>query len=514
MKSSSGRGKGTIRGRAGASLAKERVDQQRRLLHVGQLITSEMNLNSLFPLIMEQSNRIMNTERSSVFLYDSKTHELWSLVATDLKRDEVRTLTSYGIGGWVFENRKPAIVNDCYSDERFNAEVDKRTGFRTRNLLCVPLINRRRECIGTLQVLNKKNGKFNDEDLELLTSMSHYVTIALENSMLYEELKSMNKAKERVIDHLSHEMKTPLALISATANRISRNLQHQPPVEEIEMSLIILQRNVERLMRLQKVTTDIMKQRSAEEKTHIIKLVQDALNLLEYETQMPEEQKRLVLERIRRHLELIYGTGEGRKERIAIPAFLDALCRRALQTMGQRDVRIGRNVERGLAVFMHKDVLEKVCSGILRNAVENTPDGGRIEVSAQRDKKKVLVQFRDYGVGITAENQKLIFTGFFHTLDTNYYTSKEPYQFNAGGTGADLLRAKVFSQRFGFGIDFESTRCPYVPGDTEVCPGNISACRFVKDREECAAKGGTTFSLTIPMMTPHATAGRQKESTP
>jgi len=497
--------------KAGRSPSKERIEKQRRLLHVGQLITSEMNLDSLFPLIMEQSNRIMKTERSSVFLYDPKSQELWSLAATELKRNEIRTSTTYGIGGWVFQNRRPAIVNDCYNDDRFNPEVDKKTGFHTKNLLCVPLVNRKKECIGALQVLNKDKGNFNDEDLELLTSMSHYVTIALENSMLYEELKSMNKAKERVIDHLSHEMKTPLALISATANRISRNL-HQMPIDGIEMSLIVLQRNVERLLRLQKVTTDILKQRSAEEKAHIIKLVQDALNLLEYETEMHEGRKREILERIRRHLELIYGTGEGKKERIALPAFVDFLCRRAVQAMGPREVRITQNVERGVAVFMHKDVLEKVCSGILRNAIENTPDGGEIEVSARRAGKKVLVQFRDYGVGITAENQKLIFVGFFHTLDTNYYTSKEPYQFNAGGTGADLLRAKVFSERFGFGIDFESTRCPHIPGDADVCPGSISTCNFVKDKSDCAATGGTTFSLTIPLIARRTTRRKGHDS--
>lgn len=499
MKSSDEHRKEAIGRRAGALLSKEKIDRQQRLLHVGQLITSEMNLDSLFPLIMEQSNRIMKTERSSVFVYDAKSHELWSLAATDIRRNEIRLSTDYGIGGWVFRNQRPTIVNDCYSDHRFNPDVDKQTGFHTKNLLCVPLINRKKECIGTLQVLNKRKGNFNNGDLELLTSMSHYVTIALENSMLYEELKSMNKAKERVIDHLSHEMKTPLALISATAKMISKNL-NQAPIEGIEMSLIILQRNVERLLRLQKVTTDILKQKSAEEKAYIIKLVQDALNLLEYETEMHEGRKQEVLERIRHHLEVIYGTGEGRREKIAIPAFLDSLCRRAFRAVRPREIRIMQNVERGLAVFTHRDVLEKVCSGILRNAIENTPDGGKVEVSAKRAGKKLLMQFRDYGVGITSENQKLIFTGFFHTLDTNYYTSKEPYQFNAGGTGADLLRAKVFSKRFGFGIDFESSRCTYIPEDTSVCPGSISTCHFVKGSAECAATGGTVFSLTLPVI--------------
>ena len=79
--------KRTVGRRAGGFLVRESIDHQRLLLYVGQIITSEMNLDVLFPLIMEQSNSIMDTQRSSVFLHDAKSDELWSLVATDVKRN-------------------------------------------------------------------------------------------------------------------------------------------------------------------------------------------------------------------------------------------------------------------------------------------------------------------------------------------------------------------------------------------------------------------------------------------
>jgi signal transduction histidine kinase len=486
----------TVGRRAEDFLVRDSIDHQRRLLHVGQIITSEMNLDVLFPLIMEQSNSIMDTQRSSVFLHDAKSHELWSLVATDIKRNEIRIRETYGIAGWVFQNRMPAIVNDSYSDPRFNPEVDQKTGFHTKNILCVPLINREKACIGTLQVLNKNKGDFNDGDLELMISMSHYVTIALENSRLYEELKSMNKAKERVIDHLSHELKTPLSLISATVNRISKKLDHAQ-IGGLETSVALVRRNVNRLLGLQNEITDILKG-SLEEKAHITKLIEDALSLVEYETETHEGHKE-VLERVCRHLEAIYRIDDDRKERLELPVCLDIICRDAVEAMEQRKIGIIKNFDRGIEVFMNRSVLEKVCSGILRNAIENTPDQGQVEVSAGRAGNSVFIRFRDYGVGITPENQHLIFTGFFHTLDTNYYTSKEPYQFNAGGMGADLLRAKVFSERCGFSIEFESTRCRHIPGDTQVCPGRISECQFVREKAECLSTGGTVFSLTIPL---------------
>jgi len=496
--STSDQRKRTVGRRAEDFLVRESIDHQRRLLHVGQIITSEMNLDLLFPLIMEQSNSIMDTQRSSVFLHDAKSHELWSLVATDVERNEIRIPATFGIAGWVFQNRMPAIVNDSYSDPRFNPEVDQKTGFHTRNILCVPLINREKTCIGTLQVLNKNKGDFNDEDLELMTSMSHYVTIALENSRLYEELKSMNKAKERVIDHLSHELKTPLSLISATMERISKKL-NQALINGLETSVALVQRNVNRLLRLEREITDILKKGSIEEKAHITKLIEDALSLVEYEAETYEGDKREVLERVRRHLEAIYRIDDDRKERIALPAFLHTVCNDAVRAMGQRELEIVKDFDKGIAVFMSRSVLEKVCSGMLRNAIENTPDQGQIEVSAGRAGKNIIICFRDYGVGITPENRNLIFTGFFHTLDTNYYASKEPYQFNAGGTGADLLRAKVFSERCGFSIEFESTRCMHIPEDTQVCPGSISECQFVRGRAECLSTGGTVFTLTLPL---------------
>jgi signal transduction histidine kinase len=110
----------------------------------------------------------------------------------------------------------------------------------------------------------------------------------------------------------------------------------------------------------------------------------------------------------------------------------------------------------------------------------------------------MVIRFRDFGIGITAENQRLVFTGFFHTQDTDLYSTKAPYDFNAGGSGADLLRAKVFSERYGFAIDFESTRCSYIPEDIDECPGRISLCKFTDGKADCLVSG-TTFSLRIPL---------------
>ena len=157
-----------------------------------------------------------------------------------------------------------------------------------------------------------------------------------------------------------------------------------------------------------------------------------------------------------------------------------------------------RNFENNAVVDMDREILKKVCGGLLKNAIENMPDEGRIDVNSRKGNDGVWVEFTDYGVGITPQNQKMIFGGFFHTQDTGFYTSKTPYEFNAGGSGSDLLRTKVFSERYGFHVDFDSTRCKFLPGDTDMCPGRISACEFISDKSECFESGGSTFSVRFP----------------
>lgn len=171
-------------------LVRQRIRKLNQLFIVCQFITSEMNLHALFEVIMDQTNQIMDTERSTVFIYDSKNGELWSLVATGMKKDEIRIPADRGVAGWVFQGKTPVIINDTYHDPRFYSGIDKVSGFETRNILCVPLINRKGQCIGTLEALNKTSDDFTDEDVGWLTSVSQYVSIALENSIIYEGLKS------------------------------------------------------------------------------------------------------------------------------------------------------------------------------------------------------------------------------------------------------------------------------------------------------------------------------------
>ncbi len=473
------------------------------LNELGLMVTSEINLDDLFGVIMDQTNLIMNTERCSVFLHDPKSDELWTLVSTDLGKNEIRIPAEQGIAGWVYRFKLPQIINDPYNEPRFSREVDHITGFRTRNLLCIPLINRQLECIGTLQTLNKKNGDFEEDDLQILTSISSYVTIALENAKLYDDLKTLDKARERVINHLSHELKTPLAVISGALSRI-RNRLAEMDITELDKTVNRGARNVRRLVDLQEKIDDILVRNPEEvlgESKRIVDLIQNAADMVEEVKEANHQTYDAFIHTILVRLSEVLRSPEIKPEIIDVDIFLDKLCDQAIAAMDSRHIAISRSFDKQIDVFMDRQVMTKVCEGLLRNAIENTPDQGVVQVIAEHKSEAVEIAFHDYGVGITSQNQGLIFGGFFHTQDTNKYSSKKPYAFNAGGAGSDLLRIKTLSERFGFTVAFESTRCRYCPTDKDVCPGKIEDCGFVTTTTECQSAGGSTFTLRLPLCT-------------
>jgi K+-sensing histidine kinase KdpD len=477
---------------------REQVRKHFQLFEVGQMITSIMNFDVLFEVVMEQTNQVVGSERSTVFLHDEKSHQLFSLVATGIKENDIRIPDDHGIAGWVFQNERPLIINDAYNDSRFYTAVDKATGFKTRNILCIPLINKHKKCIGALQALNKITGDFTNDDSALLTSVSHYVAIACENSRLYQELKVLDKAKERVINHLAHELKTPLAIISTVFGRLAKELK-SINAEKLEKTVNRGKRNLNRLLELQEKIDDILNQRSVAEKGKIIHIIEDAIHFIEETTEENHDLRKEFLDRVFHRIESIYRLAEPCMEPIDLSELLHSLCDRSISSSESRCIELIRTIEKGLTLHMDRTVVDKVCSGLLKNAIENTPDEGRIVIDAGEKDDEICVDIRDFGVGISSQNQRLVFGGFFHTQDTDLYASKKAYEFNAGGSGSDLLRTQVFSERYGFLVDFDSSRCKFLPTDRDMCPGRISTCSFISTPAECFESGGSVFTLKFPL---------------
>jgi putative nucleotidyltransferase with HDIG domain len=180
----------------------ERLRQENQrlsvLLHLAQNLQMYLELDKLLQVTMEEVARILEADRCTVFLLDEERQELWSIVAMGIEKGkEIRFPADKGIAGYVAMTGEVLNIPDAYQDKRFNPEIDRKTGYRTRNMLTMPLKNKNKEIIGVFQVLNKKDGPFNREDEELLSAISQIVATAVENSILYEEqVASLNSFVE------------------------------------------------------------------------------------------------------------------------------------------------------------------------------------------------------------------------------------------------------------------------------------------------------------------------------
>ncbi len=166
------------------------VERYRAVFDVTRALGGTLDLDQLLNLIIEKISTVMDADRSSLFLIDWETEELWSKVAQGVRFMELRFPMSAGLAGAVATTGEPLNIPDAYEDERFNQEWDKKTGYRTRSVLCVPMTNKAGERIGVIQVLNKGgDGVFTDDDQEMLSALAGMIAVAVENSRLYEDQK-------------------------------------------------------------------------------------------------------------------------------------------------------------------------------------------------------------------------------------------------------------------------------------------------------------------------------------
>jgi HD-GYP domain-containing protein (c-di-GMP phosphodiesterase class II) len=168
------------------------------LLHLAENLQTHLELDKLLLTTMEEVARILNADRCTIFLLDEEKHELWSIVAMGIEKGkEIRFPSNKGIAGHVVTTGEVLNIPDAYKDPRFNPEIDKNTGYKTDNMLTMPLRNIEGHTIGVFQVLNKKDGPFSKKDESLLSAISHIAATTIENSQLYEEqVESLNSFVE------------------------------------------------------------------------------------------------------------------------------------------------------------------------------------------------------------------------------------------------------------------------------------------------------------------------------
>ena len=484
------------------------------LFRIAEALHHYRGLDGLLAFITKETQNLIAVEGSSVLLLDEEKKEFYFFAATYDDKEavkkfkEIRFPVDKGVAGQVYRTGKPLIVPDTSKCPYFFNEVDEKSDYKTKNMLDVPIKIQDR-MIGVLFAVNKKEGEFDRTDVDLMTTIANTAALPIENARIneelkrsYEEVKSLNRAKDRVIHHLSHELKTPISVMSASMSLLKKRLLTLKD-RSWENIFSRAKRNIDRILEMQYEIEDILREKNYRT-YHMLSTLLDACTD-ELEVLISAELgKEDVAKKIRRRIEKLFGPRESVSEEIRIDQFIKDKIKQLQSKFAHRKCHLITKLEPVEPAYIPPDVLTKIVEGLIRNAVENTPDFGRIEVGVRQGKKGPELEVKDFGIGITDENQRLIFDNYFTTYETMNYSSRKPYDFMAGGKGFDLLRIKIFSERYNFKIKMVSVRCGFIPQEKDFCPGNTKHCDHIKTEKGCLNSGGTTVIIKFSPVGQHS----------
>ncbi len=256
--------------------------------------------------------------------------------------------------------------------------------------------------------------------------------------------KSIDRSRRLAVHHLSHELNTPLAIIKGSVKDLDDE-GTPSPIKRRKIDRI--KRSLGRLSDIQQIVQEIVAPRIYQPRHFPV------VSTLE---EIVEDMRRLSV---------------------------------------HRSVNLVTHLEPCETDIIDPQVFSQVIRTLVKNAIENTPDQGEVVVSLKKTVGGVLFQVSDSGVGIAPGDREFVFEAFHHTQDTDQYATKNPFDFNAGGKGLELMRLKILSEDGSFDIYFETQRCRYLANHEFVCPGLISSCPHVTDARGCKESGGSTFSV-------------------
>lgn len=192
----------------GFDLMLDSLREEQQILEVTQDLAGELLLEVLIARIMTATTQLLTAERASLFIYDDKTDELYTVYADGMEMRQIRVPTTLGIAGAVFTSGKIENIDNPYQDVRFNPEIDRLSGFTTRSILCVPITNKAGARIGVAQALNKRGSHFTTKDESRLKAFAAQVAVSLENAKLFDDVLSIKNYNESILKSTSNGIVT------------------------------------------------------------------------------------------------------------------------------------------------------------------------------------------------------------------------------------------------------------------------------------------------------------------
>ena len=372
------------------------LNRYQRLLELTSDLAATFDLDTLLQRIVVAARELTDSEASSLLLYDKQTHTLYFEAATGALVDGVgqRAIPAdNSIAGWVFTHGEPILSQDVLNDPRFYREMDALTQFETQSILGVPL-RTKDKILGVIESVNKTEGIFTDEDVQILQTLAAQAAIAIENSQLFMQ--------SDLIAEIVHELRTPLAALTAASHLLQRS--DLPADQRTKLSQTILNE----VQRLNDLTTDFLE-----------------LSRLE----------------------------SGRTHFEREPVHLGGLVQESLEVVRaqaeSKEIKLETEIDPSLTpVHGDRKILKQLLLNLLTNAIKYSPPESVVTVVLRSEGNEVLMEVRDTGRGISPEDQKRLFQRFYRAGNA---------QDEVQGTGLGLVIAKRIAESHEGSISVEST---------------------------------------------------------
>jgi signal transduction histidine kinase len=366
------------------------VEQSRRkqaeqLYHMSQIISASLDSDEVFESAMDTLRALFDVQSGSIALVEKESGKLAFVSSLDQSPSlkQARLSIDQGVAGYVFREGKALFVNDAQNDPRFYKNLDHVTGVTTHSLLCAPLIARSRT-IGVIELLNKRSGKFTQNDLALLSTLATAVAVAIDNVRLYQEQAHLIQQLT-----LSQEQLLQSEKMSATG-RLAASLAHEinNPLQAIHSCLQLT------------LQFDLTPEKRAE-----------------YLWMASEEVERLMV--IGSRILEFARPSSGTYELIQVNRIIDQVMNLAHKHLEHHHWQIHRDLASDLMFIQAiPDQLAQVFFSIMLNAFDAMPDCGDLTIKTQMCGDWVEIRFQDTGIGMTSTEQERVFEPFFTTKES------------------------------------------------------------------------------------------------